>query len=658
MTLDDPSSVLLDRIKRGLTTVIAGVLPPLPHEIGLVRVRCDLPGTLAPLDRARDRIEHVLEGDRPTMRTGPSARRRLLEDDGPKTSLERLAAAMNRLAARAPGRVALVLEKIDRADRATHEGLARLLRDAQRPRLPLLLVIDGPPSGSFVEVMSALEQGARHDTTAARATPERATVAEQRPAEQQDAPSPLVLELDADARRVLRAAAMFGVLFDVTLVARLLDAPVEAVLEGLQRAADAGVPLGDHGDGHHVEMPAELVKVLEASILPSLRTRWQARIAELVDTPSSDPLRAAAHLDEVGKHERALERRLDAVSLLVRSGDIARASGQLGEVLEAIATLPRSPASQQLRARAKVERARLRWLGAGVEPSFTLSGALDVAFEARRELGDMAPATLRAELASTIAGIAYDLGDGASLERARAAVNECVASLLREGATGPAATLLDDQAALELRLGHPSRAADLLDRSLEILVERVEDDPTDTSLAGDLADTHHLLGRLPLHGIIDTARPEPAISKALEHCRKAKATYDALGRKRDLARVLETTARLEAKRGNTSKAKEAFENAMRLADEVADLTGLARITAGLAQVFTESGSPHDALGMLASSIALNLEKGSPIGLAFDERILGQVEDAIAGMPERDPAVDEELARTRARLVSAIEATSS
>jgi len=96
---------------------------------------------------------------------------------------------------------------------------------------------------------------------------------------------------------------------------------------------------------------------------------------------------------------------------------------------------------------------------------------------------------------------------------------------------------------------------------------------------------------------------------------------------------------------------------MRMADEVADLTGLARITAGLAQVFTESGAPRDALGMLASSIELNLEKGSPIGLAFDERILGQVEAAIAEMPERDPAVEEELARTRARLVSAIEATS-
>jgi tetratricopeptide (TPR) repeat protein len=522
---------------------------------------------------------------------------------------------------------------------------------------PSSLLLDRIQRG--LPVMAALEhQGSAHEPGAADgATVSPAVEMQVRPGPGEAAGSFLLELLDADARRVIRAAAMFGAAFDVTLVARLLDAPVEVVLEGLQRAADAGVPLGDHGDGHHIEMPAELVDVLEASILPSLRSRWQARVAEIVDTPSTDPLCAAVHLDEVGQHERALERRLDAVSVLVRSGDIQRASEQLGDVLEAVAALSRTPAAQQLRARVKVERARLRWLAAGVDPSFTLSGAFDVAFEARRELGEIAPAALRADLASTIAGIAYDLGDGASIERAREAVNECVAALLREGATGPAVTLLDDQAALELRLGHPSRAADLLDRSLETLVERAEDDPTDSTLVADLADTHHLLARLPLHGVIDAVRPDIAISKALEHCRKAKATYEKLGWKRDLARVVETSARLEAKRGNTTKAREAFESAMRIADEVTDLTGLARITAGLAQVFTESGAPRAALGMLASSIELNREKGSPIGLAFDERILAQVEDAVREMRERDPAVDEELARTRQRLVSAIEATS-
>ena len=656
MTADDPSSLLLERIQRGLPTVVAGPLPPLPSNVLLVRVRCDLPGTLAPLDRARERIERLLDGDAASFPTAYSARRRLLDDDAPRPGIEGLAAAFGRLVTHAPGRVALVLDQVHEADRATHEALATMLRNADGIRLPLVFVIEGAPKGSFLEVIAALD--GRGATPMAGAIAENDARGTRPPPSLQGAlgAGPFAT-LDADARRILRASAMFGSVFDVALVGRLLDVSVEVILEGLQRAADAGVPVADHADGRHLEIPAELVGQLEASILPSLRERWKARLAEIVDTPSSDPLRAASHLDDVGQHERARERRLDAVSLLGRSGDIQRANDQLAEALEAVAALPRTPAARHLRARVKVERARLRWLGAGVDPSFTLTGAFEVAFDAKGELGEHAPAEMRADLASTIAGIAYDLGDGASLEKARAAVNECVASLLHEGAISAAAALLDDQAALELRLGRPSRAADLLERSLEILVERMTERPDDLELAANLADTHHLLARLPLHGVLDSSRADHGVSKALEHCRKAMTTYERLGRKRDLARVVETTARLEAKRGDVPKAKEAFETAMRLADEVTDLTGLARITAGLAQVFTESGAPRDALAMLTSSIELNREKGSPIGLAFDSRILAQLEDSITAMPDRDPVVEQELTRTRKRLAAAIEATS-
>jgi hypothetical protein len=125
-----------------------------------------------------------------------------------------------------------------------------------------------------------------------------------------------------------------------------------------------------------------------------------------------------------------------------------------------------------------------------------------------------------------------------------------------------------------------------------------------------------------------------------------------------VARVTETIARLEARRGDARAARVAFTTAMRVADEVMDLTGLARITAGLAELLSAEGTPHEAIGMLASSIELNREKGSPIGLAFDERILEEVERAVAAMPRPDPVLIEELAQTRARLVAAIEASSA
>ena len=153
------------------------------------------------------------------------------------------------------------------------------------------------------------------------------------------------------------------------------------MLEALQRASDLGVPLADDANGHF-EMPKEVVTELAASVLPSLRTRWHEVLAELlaaeelprpspptpqttprktamgiegtasisnaategkiaatkVPLPSSmgmrahpgpDPLRSAGHLDDAGQRERAAQRRLEAVTMLIRAGDIERAGQQL-----------------------------------------------------------------------------------------------------------------------------------------------------------------------------------------------------------------------------------------------------------------------------------------------------------------------------------------
>lgn len=193
---------------------------------------------------------------------------------------------------------------------------------------------------------------------------------------------------------------------------------------------------------------------------------------------------------------------------------------------------------------------------------------------------------------------------------------------------------------------------DLLARSRELLEVYVKENPTDVNARLDLAATHHVMARLPLH--VDG--PDDAIATALEHAETALAVYRELGMLRDVGRVMETRARLFAKRGRIADAEAAFTTAMQLAEQLGDVTGVARMTAGLAELLAAAGTPRDALEMLASSIELNRQKRSPIGLVFDERVLEEVERALASKREREPALHEELARVRARLVAAIAAT--
>src|SRR5690606_27689727 len=161
------------------------------------------------------------------------------------------------------------------------------------------------------------------------------------------------------------------------------------------------------------------------------------------------------------------------VSQSIRAGDVETASKALGAAFDAIEDLESGPQTRMLAARAMLERARLRWLGAGLEPTFTLDGALEAALDAREALGEGAPPRLRADVASVIAGIAYDIGDGASVDRASAVLTQTIADLLHAGARNDAAMLLNDQAALELRIGRGRIARELAMRSLALLATRV-----------------------------------------------------------------------------------------------------------------------------------------------------------------------------------------
>jgi tetratricopeptide (TPR) repeat protein len=456
--------------------------------------------------------------------------------------------------------------------------------------------------------------------------------------------------LDDAAKRTLRAAATVGSSFDAGIVARLLDVPRSEVLDSLQRSRDAGLAIVDRGSAQF-RMPSAMQRWLIASTLPSLREQWLDRLAGLRG-PSSLP--QVATVDPVDNTD--VEQRLDAASQLVRMGETRRA----GPLLRAVATEigQMDPIEGALlRARLALERARIRWLGVGLDSSLTLDGAFSGALHAHRAFGSLAPPALRADAASVVAGIAYDLGDGASLETAMTIVREVRAALVDEGAINEAATLLNDEASLELRMGRCTKVRELLAHSRATVATRLSEAPADLLLRRDLAETHHMLAKLALHTPPAAPAPAPAseLEESLHWAHLAEETFVELGADRDVARVRETRARLLMKQRRFGDAEAAFRASLRSVDEAADLTGLARVTAGLAEVLIEQGKAHEALALLTSSIELNRAKGSPVGLSFDERGLAALESAITADADGGPELASELAHAKGKLTDALEA---
>jgi hypothetical protein len=68
------------------------------------------------------------------------------------------------------------------------------------------------------------------------------------------------------------------------------------------------------------------------------------------------------------------------------------------------------------------------------------------------------------------------------------------------------------------------------------------------------------------------------------------------------------------------------------------VTGLARSTAALAELYIAAGRPAEALGALRESVAFNVDKGSPLGLAVNRRTLERLRRALADDPRQAPAL--------------------
>ena len=692
-----------ERSRAGRHTVVVGsrTLAPAPSDLQVLRVRCDVLGTRGgALEAARRAIADLLGEELGAPEPGHAAfapgLRQRLRGDLPEPSFDALLVeACNRLARQTAGHTVLAFEAIDAADEATVETLAQILQRPGWLRLPLLLTVRGLPQGRVAELVYLLH---RDEGESAVIEIEDATPPED------------VVPFDwsvlpGDVLRVLRAGAVLGTTFDVELVARLLEEPPGMVLEKLQTATDAGVPLTDRGEGQLI-WPAELVAALQQSTLPSLLRFWHARLGEILsgaqpieptsrssgapqtvtrgqsiaqapeahdlsrpepepdlarryasprhavsptqtapaeamrppvaDTRGtypgveqtvppwylgSDRARAATHLQAAGRTGAAVEHYLAAVREAVAHGEVRRAYGLTEQALALLDQLPASPPHALLRTQLLLEKGRLQWHGALLASTFTLQDALASLEAAKAALPDAVPPEVVEQLASVTAGVCYDVGDQGALQRALGELQESSQRLVQAGAILPAARLLNDEAAIYMRLGDPVRATYLLSQAHERFEHHLRQHPHDTMALEELAGTKHLLARLPLHVQVPPGHGEESYARGLEHAQAAEDIYQRLGQQRQLTRVWETMGRLALQQGHLEVAQERLMAALNLQRQLGDVTGLARSTAALADLYIRAGQVDNATALLAHSITLNVEKGSPIGLAFNRQAL-------------------------------------
>ena len=615
----------------------SGRVPPPPTGRRAIRVRCDAPGpALGPLRRALAEAERLLGG-----RASQTARSRQLTA-GPRLDMlaadplthpaDALRAALRQVESVLPG-LTLVLEGLDGTDQDTADFAARILAGAPWPGAVILGVADGT-AGIGASLLHAA--GATAGTVAAPgATP---------------APTPLdPTALPTRARRAAQALAVAGAPVSARVLGALLDRPPMRVLEDLQAAADGGLPIEDLGDGLLALRP-DVAGVLRAGLLPALQQAWRGALVDLLDprgqpsadTPPPEPAAAAAHLDALGAPLEAARRLARAAEQALAHHATAQAQALAYRGVELLAGLAESDARGMVLAELLDVGAAAVHAQAG-DGGADLGTALALADRAWAALPPDAPPALSARLRARAAAICYDRGDAGSLERALGELTEAIRELQAAGQPREAARLLNDQAAVWVRLGDPVRAAGLLDQSREVFSGLSDPSPEDEA---ETAETLHLLARLPLHVRARAGVEAQAVEAALEHARDARRIYQRLGWAREAARTQETMGRLALRGADPSDALALLAAAAREQQAHADALGLARTTAALAEAIGREGELGEALELLSTSIELNHRVGSGGGLRINLA-------ALAGLPAEQPQVAH-LRREATRLLEALE----
>ena len=152
---------------------------------------------------------------------------------------------------------------------------------------------------------------------------------------------------------------------------------------------------------------------------------------------------------------------------------------------------------------------------------------------AKASLPDDVPPEVVEQLALVTAGVCYDVGDQGALQHALAELPASSHRLVQAGAILPAARLLSDQAAVYMRLGDPVRATYLLSQAHERFEHHLRQHPEDAMALAELAETKHLLARLPLHVQVPPGREQRRARCAVwSTARAAEHIYQRLGQQR------------------------------------------------------------------------------------------------------------------------------
>ncbi len=628
------------RIERARPLAIVGAPPPrLPAGRAELRIACDSPGgPLGPLRAARRRADDLLGTRLPlldlaTDRVRAGLRRTLLGEATPEDDPDGLLEAFNHLADTTAA--VLVLDAIDAADPATLDLLGRWIRTPGRLRLPLILVARRNDGGAAADLLDALRRVEGHDAVITA----------------DDQPTRAALPPLPDAvRRVLRAGALAGDAFDAATVGALLDQAPEAVLDALQVAADAGVALEDDGEARFRLNPADREAPL-VGLLPSLARAWNLRLARLLapaearpaaPAPAPDPPpdagRAAQHLAEAGAWPQAIDHLLAAAGEAATVGAPTQAVRYVRQAIDALDNLPHSGVRRHKRVELLAELARYQAASVGPGRDFTLEGALETIEQAQALLQPGDDAGLAARVAQGHAHVLFDIGTTEALDRALALLTDAARGLEAAGQPVEAARLFNDQAAVWVRLGDPVRAHGLLEASRQVFhAQAAEDDEA----RFELAETDHLIARLPLHAEARPGRAADAVRVGLEHATRAAEAYAELGLERERARAWETMGRLELLRRAPDDALTWFERALGVQQQAGDVLGLAASVEGAARALGELGRYDEALSLLGDSLTLNVRKGSRRGVALLQRTLDGLVSAmpVATREQLAPAID-------------------
>ncbi|AUX21781.1 hypothetical protein SOCEGT47_022690 [Sorangium cellulosum] len=489
---------------------------------------------------------------------------------------------------------------------------------------PESLVLDAPPDSLDAPIPGPVRVPRDLAPSGAGPSPDEPGAAPSRSARAGSLRVPATLSERAPA--AARPSVSWPPVTDAAAAARLVD-PARAAAESLRAAAPLEVSL-------HPASPAQGRD--GATGAASAAPHGVGR--------RGTEARAAAHLTEAGEIEAAARRYRAAATEAAAAGAYAQALSYGQKALSLLDGLPATPERRRLRIGALAGIGRVQWMAAGPDPAFTLAGALEVLDAARALLAPGDPPELHAEIAALLASVWYDVGDLRSLERALAELTAASRLLLDAGDALGAARLLNDQAAVYVRMGDPVRATHLLTESRRVFEERARVDP---AARVELAETDHLFARIPLHVPARPGRESDALSMGIDHALAAERTYRQVGDARELARVWETLGRLELRKGRLDRATQRLTAAIEAEQAHGDLIGLARSTAALAEVLSAKGQHREALTLLAGSMAMNLEKGSPVGLAYNRRALNALVPNISLQGEEAEALRQVAAQLAA-----------